>query len=411
METRERVLLRRKQGRVLAGVAGGLADYTETPVRWWRWAFAAVAVMGWLGLLVVTPPVLDLIGRGSTWGRLALLFVLFAGGVAEWAYLLLWVLVPRADLPRSAGIRLSERLERWPGRLGLGLLVFVGGLLGAWLGLWGGVVVVATALIGAGLAVFRPSEEIETKTIEGDPMTTTEPLWNAGSEPALPLPPPPVPRPPKVRKERSKLGWLSLGLALVVGGVIWMLDASGTAHLTASQTLAAPLVVIGAGLWLGSFVGHAKWTALLGLLLIPVIVVSSAIGMPLTGRYEDRTIHVTSVGQLQPSYVQTGGRMQLDLSRLRFGANHPTVVRMNLGVGDITVVTSPCVPVDVAAHVNAGTISFPGRNDSVGGFSVSDSTRTKGSDPIELDLRTGLGAIEVNQGYVPKKERKKGCAS
>jgi phage shock protein PspC (stress-responsive transcriptional regulator) len=104
METRERVLLRRKHGRVLAGVAGGLADYTETPVRWWRWAFAAVAVMGWLGLLVVTPPVLDLIGRGSTWGRLALLFVLFAGGVAEWAYLLLWVLVPRADLHPAASV-------------------------------------------------------------------------------------------------------------------------------------------------------------------------------------------------------------------------------------------------------------------------------------------------------------------
>jgi hypothetical protein len=271
-------------------------------------------------------------------------------------------------------------------------------------------VVVATALIGAGLAVFRPSEEIETKTIEGDPTTTTEPLWNAGSEPTLPLPPAPVPRPPKVRKERSKLGWLSLGLALVVGGVIWMLDASGTAHLTASQTLAAPLVVIGAGLWLGSFVGHAKWTALLGLLLIPVIVVSSAIGMPLTGRYEDRTMRVTSVGQLQPSYVQTGGRMQLDLSELRSG-NHAVPVEMDLGLGKVSVVTSPCVPVDIAAHVNAGTISFPGRNDSVGGFSVSDSFRTKGPDPIHLDLRTGLGAVEVYQGYRTRKERKKGCAS
>src|SRR3954447_13486391 len=110
MQTEQRVLTRRKDGRLIAGVAGGLADYTATPVTWWRWGFALVALLGCLGFLVLAPVV---IGDGDSFAGFGCLVVLLAGGIAEWIYIAMWILVPRVDLPRPASF--SERLETRPG--------------------------------------------------------------------------------------------------------------------------------------------------------------------------------------------------------------------------------------------------------------------------------------------------------
>src|SRR5260221_14747346 len=88
VETVERRFVRRTDSRVVAGVAGGLADYTGTAPIWWR-----------IGFLVTAP----------------------AGGFGVFAYLFLWWLMPRADLPPSAGRRFIDRFPdapAWP-RVGL----------------------------------------------------------------------------------------------------------------------------------------------------------------------------------------------------------------------------------------------------------------------------------------------------
>ncbi|MFL5738310.1 MAG: PspC domain-containing protein [Actinomycetota bacterium] len=407
MQTEERSLTRRRNGRLIAGVAGGLADYTATPVAWWRWGFVAVALTGWLGFLILSPVVM---GRGDSVGRLGSLIVLFAGGIAEWIYIAMWILVPRVDLPRLASF--SERLETRSGRIGLGLAIFAAGLAGAWLQLWGGAVALASLLIGAGVAIFRRGGEEER--------TKEEVSWNAGPEATatpspettavLPLPPGGRDRRPRVKKERSKLGWLALGLAFVVGGLVWLLDASGTTHVSASQTIAAPVLVLAIGLLVGSVLGHAKWTFLFALLLVPAMIVAGAIGMPLTGTYANRTIHPTTGSDLQSNYVQTGGELDFNLQDLLPAAN-PAPIHATLGVGQIRVLTSPCVPIDVTAHVNAGQTSLlrvPGHGE--GGFSTTSVVRTNGSDPIVMDLHVGIGEIDVERGYLTKKQRK-ACGS
>jgi phage shock protein PspC (stress-responsive transcriptional regulator) len=400
MQTEQRTLTRRKNGRLIAGVAGGLADYTGTPVAWWRWTFIVVAVFGWLGFLVLTPPVMH---RDDSVARLGFLVVLFAGGIAEWIYLALWILVPRVDRPRPATF--SERLETRSGRIGLGLAIFAAGLVGLWLGLWGGAVAVASLLIGAGVAIFRRGGEVEP---------ADEPVsWNAGPEASAVLQgestremPVTAQRRPRVRKERSKLGWLSLGLAFVVGGLVWLLDASGTTHLSASQMIAAPVVVLAIGLLVGSVYGHAKWTFLFALLLVPAMIIAGAIGMPLTGTYANRVVHPTSGSELQSSYVLTGGEIDFDLTNLPPGAK-PAPVHAAIGVGQIRVMTSPCVPVDITAAVNAGSIELSGgQGHSRGGFSATGVYRTKGTNPLVMDLRAGIGEIDVDRGYMTKKQRK-----
>jgi len=56
--------------------------------------------------------------------------------------------------------------------------------------------------------------------------------------------------------------------------------------------------------------------------------------------------------------------------------------------------------------VNAGQTSLsrvPG--DGVGGFSAKSVVRTNGSDPIVMDLHVGIGEIDVERGFLTKKQR------
>jgi phage shock protein PspC (stress-responsive transcriptional regulator)/signal transduction histidine kinase len=116
---------RRRSGRAVAGVAGGLADHLEIKVLWVRLAFAVLAAMGGAGVL---------------------------------AYGLLWVFASQE--PRNAPVREPSSKERQQAlgltALGIGLAVAVGTLSGtvsAWV--IGGL---GVALVGAVL-VWREADE------------------------------------------------------------------------------------------------------------------------------------------------------------------------------------------------------------------------------------------------------------
>ncbi len=82
-------LRRRSSHRLVAGVAGGLADYAGTRPLVFRLVFVVFAFLGGIGILV---------------------------------YLVLWWLIPREDLPDSAAERLVRRFPDAPSWVGIALL-------------------------------------------------------------------------------------------------------------------------------------------------------------------------------------------------------------------------------------------------------------------------------------------------
>ena len=316
-EAREmQMLVRRKDRRVVAGVAGGLADHFGVSAGWFR-----------LGFVVST----------------------FVGGVGVAAYVLLWFLIRREDLPRSAAQQLADRFPDAPVWLGI-VLIAIGVLsltsrIGDSLGVHLGSLAWALLLIGGGLALFRRSDDLDrapaaTSSTMETPTTT------------MPLPGMPVVRAPRPPRERSPLGWLTLGLALAASGLVTVLRNAGTVHLSLAQTLAIPLTIIGVGLLVGAWVGRARWTMLLGLLLVPVVVATSAFTVPMNGTYAD--IHVTRATQVRDSYVLSGGALRLDLSSID-PAELPAVIDVQMGAGSVEV-TLPANGVRVEATVNIGDV-------------------------------------------------------
>ncbi|OQO91136.1 histidine kinase [Saccharomonospora piscinae] len=123
------VMRRRRTGRALAGVAGGLADHLGVNVLWVRATFALLAAFGGMGLF---------------------------------AYGLLWVFVPQqSEDSRAVPFAAKERQQAY-GLVALGVgLTFAGGALTGLFGGWVGLPV-AAALVGVAV-VWREADDSQRR--------------------------------------------------------------------------------------------------------------------------------------------------------------------------------------------------------------------------------------------------------
>jgi len=359
-------LVRRKDHRLLAGVAGGLADHFGVSPSWFRLGFA---------------------------------ITFFLGGAGIAAYLLLWFLIPRADLPESAAQRMGDRFHDSPAWIGVGLIAIgvlsLTSTVGHALGIHLGSLAWALLLIGGGLALYRPADT-QRRSQATMATATPSPTIASGSTPVggmitEPLPAPPVVETVRTRRERSPLGWVTIGFALAASGIVAMLRQSDTLHVSLSQALAVPLVIIGAGLLVGTVIGRARWTVLFGLLLLPIVAAASAFTVPLNGSWGD--VNISRVSQLRPSYEQSGGRLAIDLSRMEV-TSLPSSIDVRLGAGEVEVILPPH-GVRVDATVNVGAVDMGGG--TRGGLELTGS-RGDATATSVVTVHVDVGNVRVWYG-------------
>jgi phage shock protein PspC (stress-responsive transcriptional regulator) len=431
-----RRLVRRTDHRVIAGVAGGIADY--------------LGLEPWLI-------------------RIAFVLLVPFGGFGALAYLIAWLLVPPAGTEHSlaAGV-----LRRPPsglrGYLGVALILLAVAILASAFSepevIW------AVALIAFGIFLFRqddpdppdgpppgggggsdpaaataplPPATAATATLPaatgavppaattteplGQPPATTSPMSAASAAaaepttlppPDLPVwsPPPPPPGPaaawgappPRRPRRRPFLGPLTFAAALIATGVALALDNLNVLDLSVGQLLAVFLTVLGAGLLVGTLWGRAWGLIPVGLLAVPVVAVTALAGnVPVEGGVADRLYQPTTPAAIRPSYRLAGGEMVLDLSKVKFTNGAPPV-QASVAGGRLLVVLPDEVAAEVRGRVGVGSLDLLGHEDT--GTQV-DSTVTEpavkppkeGAAPtVRLDLRSGYGVIEVRRISDPR---------
>jgi phage shock protein PspC (stress-responsive transcriptional regulator) len=350
-----RGIVRRTDHRMVAGVAGGLGDH---------------------------------FGVSASWIRLGFVLATFAAGLGVAAYLLLWFLIPRADLPMSAARRTAERFPDAPAWIGV-VLIGVGVLsLVSQLGIHLGGLGWALLLIGGGFLLFQREDDASRR----DPQPMPSPPSVAGVLPADRPPEAPVASqrarvlPPR---ERSPLGWLALGLALAASGLVGVLRSADVIHLSLAQTLAIPLSILGVGLLVGTVLGRARWTVLLGIPLVPFVIFASAFTVPLNGAWGDTRIE--HVAQVRAAYERSGGRFFLNLSRID-PASLPPVIDVRMAAGSVQVVIPPR-GVRVEATVNIGDVRLHGDR------SGTDVRQTLGDPNATTVVRAHVDVGEID-GWV-----------
>jgi phage shock protein PspC (stress-responsive transcriptional regulator) len=382
----ERRLVRRPEGKMIAGVCTGLAAYLGVDVVAIRIAAVLLAVFTGVGLV---------------------------------AYLVMWIVMPMAPEGEpivAAAPRNDTNMGRW---IGVGAVVlgafilfrnfwdFRGGFF------WG------LLLIGIGVAVWG-REFVSPRNGAPRPLAPpnpppagggapTEPSSSFALTPQTPAPPAPPPPPPIARRaaspapapspsrrEPSVLGRLVVGAAALAVGIAVLLHNVGAFNVSAKGILAVLLAIVALGLIVGAWLGRARW------LIFPGIVLTIGLGitaiMPvafLGGSYGEVLWQPTSRSDLRPRYTHAAGEAVLDLSQVRWGSKDKNVY-VHLGFGELLVVVPRDIPVKVKGRVQGGEADLFGLVRS--GWGVEHSA-TEPGDPdlgtLNLDIRMNFGEMRV----------------
>lgn len=213
--------------------------------------------------------------------------------------------------------------------------------------------------------------------------------------------PPPVPVPARPPRQRSPLGRIVLSAMLVLLGVLAAIDQVRGVSITAAAYAAAALAVVGAGLVVGAWFGHARWLIALGIGLCLVLGMATA-AAHVTGFGKDsgnRRWAPATVQDINAGYRLGAGDATLDLTGVDF-ADASVTTTVHLGAGQMRVVLPPDVDATVHASTGVGTLEVLGKHAEGTGLreTVTDvGPDGAGGGSLTLFIDDGIGDVEVTR--------------
>lgn len=245
----------------------------------------------------------------------------------------------------------------------------------------------------------------------------------AGTTPPAPPRPPKAPRPPKPPRPRgpgSATVGVVVGLSLLLGALLLVVDRAGDLAWPVFLTWAGASVVL-AGLAIvvsglrGRTSGGLGWLAVLALVVAvpaaswdgdrPALVLDDT-----TRTVSDGTYRVTDPDVASEGFGVRWGDPTIDLSGLDLSGvtdGDPVEVPVQLGAGDVTIVVPDGVPVRADVQVWAGSARWQvdGERREVSGVSSRPVTFTNeeadaGEDPqlvLLVDVGAGQATIEEDR--------------
>ncbi|MGC2241679.1 MAG: PspC domain-containing protein [Acidimicrobiia bacterium] len=376
-------LVRPRQGRMLGGVAQGLANRYNLPVLLVRALFVILTFGGGLGL------------------------ALYGAG---------WFLIRSEDEPEAPAERFFSQASTSRSWIGIGLVFLaVLILLDRFTFLSGGVVW-AVGLLVVGILLYtgdlprlvqgQNDKEGVQQVTTSSTLVPTQPTasgaddGSASGPPPTPAPTPPI-LPPAARQPREKsfLGRITLGVILIGLGVLAILDNIPEIAIAAEPRhyMALAVTILGLGLMVGGFAGRARWLILVAVVLVPTMLFSPVFEYNWNSDDFDRSVTPVTFTDLDDTYQIDVGSLSIDLTQLPWdGEDVDLLARVDAGEIDIWVPEN--VAVVGSAQVDVGHVAGFGRESSGLGSPnlVFDHGGTDGT--IHLDASVDVGDIQIHVG-------------
>jgi phage shock protein PspC (stress-responsive transcriptional regulator) len=221
-----------------------------------------------------------------------------------------------------------------------------------------------------------------------DPLGAAPFAWD------LPEPSPP-PDAPQARGHRFKITPITLGLALLTGGIALAFWPA----LSAAHTAALLLGVVGLGLVASSLLQGGRGLILVAIplaLLTWVLQAAPVAGFTMGPSYWSPA----TASQVQPRYEVTMGHGDLDLSGLQWAPGQTVTTSVAVGMGQIDVILPPNVDAQVSCRAQVGDIDCLGRTDSGIPSQVNPTDNGldgPGGGRLVLDVHAGVGNVHVER--------------
>ena len=361
--------------------------------------------------------------------RVAFVVLTVCGGVGVLLYLLGWLLLPQQGDETSAGEALLGR-----GRSSMptaGAVVLAVSLIPAFFAIGFGdpSALIGLAAAGGGLYLLHrhrggagelpPTPGADPGTGPAGPPEVNAPAGTApapAGTAATPQTPPgwdplgaapfawdlpePGPPPTSPARPRSRVTLVTLGVALVVGGAA-ALVAPAVSWLGAAEVAGLALAVVGTGLVVGSFRRGGRGLIAVALPLAVLTYVLQAAPVDDLRDVGEPRWQATTVAQLAPAYQLSMGTGHLDLTGLTIPDGGTARTGVTVSVGEAKVFLPPEVDVQLTCSVGTGAVRCLGYQSS--GLSTETTVTDTGRDgpgggTLLLDVRAGTGDVEVRRG-------------
>jgi phage shock protein PspC (stress-responsive transcriptional regulator) len=242
---------------------------------------------------------------------------------------------------------------------------------------------------------------------DAPPPGVDRPAWEqpGGSAGGPPPPAPPTSQAPAWQapetppKPRSPLGRVTLGLALLAGGAVWLLDLLGLATASAATVLATALLVLGLGLLVGAVAGRARWLAWIVALLLPVTLVAAAIddlAIDVGSGVASRVVTLADGDDLAQPIRLGAGELTVDLAAV--GDPEGAVLDASLGAGELELRVPEGAGLVGRARVEVGEVRVGDATRSgIGTAWTLDEPAASGQPTFEVDLRVGAGELVITR--------------
>jgi phage shock protein PspC (stress-responsive transcriptional regulator) len=371
-------LVRPRQGRMIAGVAQGLANRFDLPVVLIRVVFALLVFAGGLGL------------------------ALYAAG---------WFLIRSEDEAETPAARLFSGASGTRSWIGIALVfVAILVLLDNFTFLSGGVVW-AIGLLVIGVLLYTGDlprlvgksddkegvQQVTTATETLAPVDTEALPPAGGGVPPTPTPTPPILPPAPARpRESSYLGRITIGLMLVSLGILAILDNIPGIPIEPEPRhyMALAVTVLGLGLMVGGFIGRARWLILLGVIMVPTMLFSPAFEYDWRSDDFDRVESPDTFAEVDSPYSMDIGNMIIDLTDLPWDGEVIDLEAM-VDAGNLEIRLPAGVGIVGEASVDVGHVGAGGRQSSGLGNPTLTFDDPGDLGTIELDANVDLGNIDV----------------
>lgn len=376
-----RTLRRTTDDRVLAGVAGGLAERLRIDAVLVRVVFVVGSSLWGAGLLV---------------------------------YVALWFVVPEVDSPSANVIRPGMRPTRFRS---VALAAVVGGVVVVARG-WGVLpadrYLVPWLLVCAGVVVLwgrQPVRPVPRLALPpGPPATLLTDVDLDEPEPA-PQPEPETAPPPRhgasspQEEEPSPrrggqpalvpIGTLTAGSLLVVCGMLYLCDDAGLVDVSWRLVGAVALTVIGLALVAGGWWGRPRGLILAGSGLALALLAATVVQVPVRGGVGRRDLRPAEVERVADEYRLAVGTILLDLRDVPLVGRRDVVA--SVAAGELRVLVPIGVEVDVDARTGFGEVVVFDRAGN--GVGARRTFASQGGAPGRwvLDLDVGVGKVLVEQ--------------
>ncbi|MDQ3789103.1 MAG: cell wall-active antibiotics response protein, partial [Actinomycetota bacterium] len=234
-----------------------------------------------------------------------------------------------------------------------------------------------------------------------DPLGAAPFAWDL-PEPATPAPEEP-PEPP-VKRRKSRIGTMTVGLALVAAA--GMSFAMG-GWITPQHIVGVVLAILGLGMVAGAFLRGGRGLIALA---VPLSVAGLALTIVSPGGYNgvgDLTARPATVAQVQREYERSVGNVTVDLTALTTapaGAepDEPLEIRARTDIGNVEVIVPETADVIVTCETERGSVECLGRDESGLELKIEDYESLGEDGPgglvIELDAEVNTGNVEVRRG-------------